>query len=415
MVDIARAPRKKRKPWIYGGIGVALVAITTVALARLKPAAPTVDAGTLWRDTVKQGTMLREVRGPGTLVPEQIRWISALTPGRVEQILKQPGQPVEANTVLLELSNPDVQLQLLDSERQLSAAQADLVNLRSSLEQGRLNQEGTVATVQTQMNDAQRTLKVDEQLAAQKLVSDNDLSHARESAAELEQRYRLEKQRLEVQTAAMKQQLAVQESQIKRLEAIVQFRRSEIEGMNIRAGGDGVLQELPLQVGQWVTSGTTLAKVVQPGKLKAVLRIPETQAKDVVLGQEASIDTRNGLIPGHVRRIDPAALNGTVGVDVSLEGDLPKGARPDLSVDGTIEIERLKNVLYVGRPAYGQAESTVGLFKVTNGGDEAVRVNVKLGRASVNTIEVLGGLNKGDVVILSDMSAWDAVDRVRLK
>lgn len=415
MVDIPRAPRKNRKPWIYGGIAVALVAITTVALARLKPAAPTVDAGTLWRDTVKQGTFDREVRGPGTLVPEQIRWISALTPGRVELIDKQPGQPVETNTVLLELSNPDVQLQLLDSERQLSAAQADLVNLRSSLEQARLNQEGVVATTKTQMNDAQRKLKVDEQLAAQKLVSDNDFSHDRESASELEQRYQLEQQRLAVQTTAMKQQIEVQESQVKRLEAIVQFRRSEIEGMKIRAGAIGVLQELPLQVGQWVTSGTTLAKVVQPGKLKATLRIPETQAKDVAIGQEASIDTRNGLIPGHVMRIDPAAENGTVGVDVRLEGALPKGARPDLSVDGTIEIERLKNVLYVGRPAYGQAESTVGLFKVIDGGDEAVRVNVKLGRASVNTIEVLGGLKKGDVVILSDMSAWDAVDRVRLK
>lgn len=414
MVDIPRAPQKKRGRYIYIAAGIAVVGVTTVALARLKPAAPTVDHGTLWVDTVRQGTMVREVRGPGTLVPERIRWISALTPGRVEAINLLPGQRVQASTVLLVLSNPDVQLQLLDSERQLSAAQADLVNLQSTLQTGKLTQEGMVAQVKTQLNDAERTAKLQNDLAAKELASKYDVQKAQDQVTELKQRYGIEQQRLEVLSAAMDKQLAVQREQVDRLKAEVEFRKQQIDAMKITAGADGVLSDLPLQVGQWVTPGVTLAKVVEPSKLKATLRIPETQAKDIVVGQSASIDTRNGIIPGHVVRIDPAAQNGTVAVDVSLEGPLPKGARPDLSVDGTIEIERLPNVLYVGRPAYGQPESTVGLFKL-DGDGEAVRVSAKLGRSSVSTIEVLGGLKKGDAVILSDMSQYDAVDRVRIK
>ncbi|MBX6363366.1 MAG: HlyD family efflux transporter periplasmic adaptor subunit [Gemmatimonadetes bacterium] len=416
MVDIPRAPKKKRNRYIFGGAGALLVAVLTLGLARLKPAAPTVDRATLWIDTVRQGTMVRQVRGPGTLVPEQIRYISAVTPGRIEKINLLPGQKVKKETVLLEISNPDVQLQLLDSERQLSAAQAELVNLRSTLEQNRLNQLAVVAQAKAAYNDAVRTAKLNEELAAKQLASAYDLAKAKEAVEEQKVRLDVEEERLRVQTEAMQRQIAVQEAQVARLKNIVEFRRSEIEAMRIQAGADGVLAEMPMQIGQWVTPGVTLAKVVEPGRLKAVLRIPETQAKDIVLGQPASIDTRNGFIPGHVMRIDPSAQNGTVGVDVALDvaGPLPPGARPDLSVDGTIEIERLTNVLYVGLPAYGQPNSTVGLFKLNDDG-EAVRVSVKLGRSSVNTIEVLGGLKKGDTVILSDMSAWDQVDRVKVK
>jgi HlyD family secretion protein len=415
VVDIARAPQKKTRRYIYLGAGIAAVLVTTVALARLKPAAPTVDGGTLWRDTVRLGTMVRQVRGPGTLVPEQIRWISALTPGRVDRVLLLPGVTVTPSTVLLEISNPDVQLTLLDSQRQLTQAQADYVNLKTQLETQRLNQSATVSTARADYNEAKRQYNTGISLAKQNLLAGNELDRLKERAEDLQNRYEIETQRLKVISDAVEGQLSVQRSQIVRLESIVQFRQRMIESMHITAGAHGVLQELPLQVGQWVTPGVTLAKVVEPGRLKAVLRIPETQAKDILIGQQASIDTRNGIITGRVVRIDPAALNGTVGVDVALEGALPKGARPDLSVDGTIELERLNNVLYMGRPAYGQAESTVGIFKLLPGGNEAVRVNAKLGRSSVNTIEVLGGLNEGDAVILSDMSAYDAVERVALK
>jgi len=415
VVDIPRAPRSNRRRYVYAGAGIAVVVLATVALARLKPAAPTVERATLWMDTVRQGTMIRDVRGPGTLVPEQIRWISALTPGRVEKINFLPGQQVKASTVLLELSNPDVELQLLDSERQLAGAEAELVNLRATLGSGVLTQEGTVASMKSQAAEADRQARVASGLSQKGLIAENDVGKARDAVEEMRTRLGLEQDRLKILKGAMGEQLAAQKAQVERLRAVVAFRRKELEAMAINAGADGVLQELPLQVGQWVTPGITLAKVVQPGRLKAVLRIPETQARDLVIGLRASIDTRNGLIAGHVTRVDPAAENGTVGVDVALDGALPRGARPDLSVDGTIELERLQNVLYVGRPAYGQPESTVGLFRVTSDGGGAVRVPVRLGRASVNTVEVLAGLRKGDVVILSDMSQWDAAERVRIR
>ena len=415
MVDIPRAPRSHRRRYILAGASILLVVLATVALARLQPAAPTVERATLWVDTVRQGTMVRDVRGPGTLVPEQIRWISALTPGRVEKINYLPGQPVKATTVLLELSNPDVELQLLSSEQELSASEAQLVNLKATLGSGVLTQEGTVANMKSQAADAERQARVANGLAEKGLAAQNEVARARDLAEEMRTRLGIEQDRLNILRGAMDGQLAAQKAQVERLRAVVSFRRKEREAMAIPAGADGVLQELPLQVGQWVTPGITLAKVVQPGRLKAVLRIPETQARDLVVGQRASIDTRNGLIAGHVTRVDPAAENGTVGVDVALEGQLPRGARPDLSVDGTIEIERLPNVLYVGRPAYGQPESTVGLFRVTPDGGRALRMPVRLGRASVNTVEVIAGLRKGDVVILSDMSQWDAVDRVRIR
>jgi multidrug resistance efflux pump len=414
-MDIPRQKKPNRRRLVLIFAGVALVVATTVALARLEPAAPTVDRATIWTDTVRQGPMVRQVRGNGNLVPEQIRYITTLTPGRVERVLARPGTVVEPGTVLLELSNPDVHIQALQAEQQLTAAEAQLVNLRTSLEDQRLTQEAAVAAARSEYEEALRQIKANEELAREGLIAAMELSRARDRAAELEIRLNVEQKRLELLTASIEDQLAVQREQVQRLRAIAEFQRSQVESMTVRAGADGVLQELSLEVGQWVVPGENLAVVAQPGRLKAVLRIPETQAKDVVLHQPATIDTRNGVVPGKVMRIDPAVQNGTVAVEVALEGPLPPGARPDLSIDGTIEVERLDDVLFVGRPAYGQAESTIGLFKLEPGGKSAARVTVRLGRSSVSTIEVVDGLQPGDVVILSDMSQWDSYDRVRLR
>jgi HlyD family secretion protein len=414
-VDVAREKKPNRRRFIYIGGGIAAVVLATVGLSRLRPAAPTVERGTLWLDTVRQGPMVREVRGPGTLVPEQIRWVSAVTAGRVEKKLVLPGARVTAGTVLMELSNPDVQIQLLQAQRQLTEAEAQLSSLRTSLETQRLTQAGVVAQVRSEYRDAIRKAVADSSLAAQDLISSGDYARSRDKAEELTERLQVEQQRLQLYAESIRGQLDVQEEQVGRMKAVAEFQRSLVNSMVVRAGSDGVLQELPLEQGQWAVSGATLAKVVQPEKLKAVLRIPETQAKDVSLGQVAAIDTRNGIVQGHVIRIDPASQNGTVTIDVALEGQLPRGARPDLSVDGTVELERLGNVVHVGRPAYGQANSTVGMFRVVPGTDEAERVRVQLGRSSVSSIEVVRGLAPGDVVILSDMSRWDNVDRVRVK
>jgi len=414
-VDIPRAPAKRgRKQLMYAGIVLGLVLATTLGLRSLKPAAPRVDRAAVWIDSIQRGPLVIEVRGPGTLIPERIRYISAVTAGRVERRLAEPGQEVHPETVLLELSNPDVQLEALESERQLTVAQADRVNLKVTLESQRLNQEATVATAKSAYMDAKRTAEASEGLAAKELISAMEASRARDRVEELETRYKVEQQRLDVMVSAADSQRALQQAQVGRLVAVTDFQRGRVRSMQVKAGANGILQELPLEVGQWAQSGATLARLVEPGKLKAVLRIPETQAKDVVLGQPAAIDTRNGVVQGKVARIDPAVQNGTVTVDVSLEGELPRGARPDLSVDGTIQVERLDNVLHVGRPAYGQANSTIGLFKLVGDGSEAVRVNVRLGRTSVNTVEILGGLLTGEKVIISDMSRWDAHERVRV-
>ncbi len=413
-MDIPRERRPDRKRIIYIAGGVVALVVVTVGLARLRPAAPKVDRGTVWTDTVRLGPMVREVRGPGSLIPEQIRWVSAVTPGRVERKPVLPGERVTAGTILLELSNPDVQIQRLQAERQLTDAQAQLVSLKTQLETQRLNQAGVVASTRSLYRDAIRKAKADSSLAADNLISTQDYARSRDQAEELTERLQVEQTRLEIYTNNIPEQLRVQEAQVARLQAVAEFQRAMVDAMVVRAGAAGVLQELPIEVGQWAISGATLAKVVQPERLKAVLRIPETQAKDVALGQRAAIDTRNGIVQGRVVRIDPAAQNGTVTVDVTLEGELPRGARPDLSVDGTIEIERLDSVTYVGRPAYGQANSTVGIFRMIPGTSEAERVRVELGRSSVNTIEVVRGLNPGDVVILSDMSRWDGVERVRV-
>ena len=415
-MDIPREPAKRgRKRILYGGLGLLAVVLATVALRNLKPAAPKVDRAAVWVDSVVRGPLVIEVRGPGTLVPERIRYISAVTAGRVEQRLAQPGQEVKAETVLLEMSNPDVQLQSLESERQLTVARADQVNLRANLASQRLNQEAAVAAARSAFLDAKRTADASDSLAAKELISTSEASRARDRLEELSTRFKVEQERLQVMTQAADSQLALQQAQVNRLRDVTEFQRGRIRSMVVKAGTNGTLQELSLEVGQWAQSGASLARIVEPGRLKAVLRIPETQAKDVTLGQPAAIDTRNGIARGKVSRMDPAVQNGTVTVDVSLEGELPRGARPDLSVDGTIQVERLDNVLHVGRPAYGQAGSTVGLFKLVEDGTVAVRVNVRLGRTSVNTVEVLGGLQPGEKVIISDMSRWDGFDRVRVE
>ncbi|MGH7675409.1 MAG: HlyD family secretion protein, partial [Gemmatimonadales bacterium] len=414
-VDIPRAPTAKRRRYLQGAVAGASLLVLTVVLASLKPAAPTVDRATIWPDSVRRGEMVREVRGPGSLVPEQIRWISALTPARVERILAQPGESVHATTVLLELSNPDVQIQALQALQALTSAQAQLVSLRTSLESARLGQEATAAQARTAYNEAHRTALVAETLATKELASPFELARARDQEQDAATRLRVEEERLRLARESMAPQLRVQEEQVVRLRAISAHRQAEVQGLRVRAGEDGVLQELPLQLGQWVVPGIVLAKVVQPSRLKAVIRVPETQAPDLQIGQRATIDTRNGVVSGRVIRIDPAVQGGTVVVDVRIEGPLPPGARPDLSVDGTIELERLPDVLHVGRPAFGQANATVGMFKLVDGGRYAVRVQVRLGRTSVSAVEVLQGLDVGDQVILSDMSRWDNVERVRLK
>ena len=416
-MDIAREPPPKRKKYLPAAIALAAIVLTTFGLSRLKPAAPSVDSATIWMDTVEQGLMLIQVSGPGNLVPEQIRWIPAQVQGRVERKLVQPGTDVTASTILVELSNPDVQLELLESERQLSAAQQQLVTLRSSLQTQRIDQEGVIAQIRTQYLEAKRTVEDLEELArkGEGFVSDSDLQNARDRAIELDTRSGLEDRRLEIMRNSEEPQLRVQQDQIERLDGIVEFQKQRIASMQVRAGIDGVLQEMDLEEGQWVMSGQTLARVVVPERLKAELRIPQTQATKVALGQAAIVDTRTDTIQGQVVRIDPAAQGGVVVVDVALPANLPRSARPGLAVEGIIEIARLDDVYYVGRPAYGQAHNTVGLFKLVEGGSHAERVNVRLGQSSVNYIEIIDGLQVGDVVILTDMSQWDAYDRVRIR
>jgi len=413
-MDVARTkqPNRRRPLYIAGGV---LAVVVLVGVTRLKPAAPAVERPTLSIDSVVSGPMVREVRAPGSLVPEQIRWISAVAGGRVEKKLVQPGEKVTASTILMELSNPDVEIQLLQAQRQLTDAQAQLVSLQVNLETQRLTQAGIVAQTRSEYLDAERQSKAAASMVDQGLISVFEASKAKEHATEMTERLAFEEQRLKLITQNIPAQLAVQREQVERLKAVVSFQRSLAGAMTVRAGANGVLQELPLEVGQFATSGTLLAKVVQPDRLKAVLRVQENQARDVALGQSAVIDTRNGLVRGRVSRIDPSSTGGMVTVDIALLDSLPKGARPDLSVDGTIEIERLGQVLHVGRPTYGQANSTIGLFRLTPDGDEAERVQVTLGRTSANAVEIVSGLQAGDLVILSDMSRFDAVDRVRVK
>lgn len=417
-MDIARpsnARRKKIRRAVYAGGALGAVLLITLGLSRLKPAAPTVDRAVVWVDTVKRGPMVRQVRGLGTLVPEDIRWIPATTEGRVEEIILRGGAPVKANSVILELSNPQLQQEAQDADLKLKSAEASLANLRVQVENDTLQQRAAAASVAADYNKAKMQAEMNAELAKDKLVSELILKQSQVDAEQLAVRNDIAQKQLASTSDSAKARIAVAQSDVDQARAVLELKREQVERLKVRAGFDGVLQLVPVEVGQQVAPGTNLARVADPSRLKAELKIAETQAKDIQIGQSASIDTRNGVVDGKVVRIDPSVQNGTVTVDVHPEGALPKGARPDLSVDGTIELERLDNVLFVGRPAFGQEQSTVGLFKLDSDGGGASRVQVKLGRSSVNTVEIVAGLKTGDQVILSDMSAWDQFDRVRLK
>jgi len=420
-MDIPRpeiARKKKIRRTIGVVVGLLVVVLVTVGVAQLKPAAPTVEFASIWPDTVKRGSMLRQVRGPGTLVPEDIRWLPARTEARVERILTLPGTTVQPDTVILELSDERVEQEALDAEYQLRAAEADLASLKVKLQSELLQQQSEAADIQAQFHKARIEAEANEQLAKEGLQSSLITQKSRVDADELANRQRIEQERLKIRGESTKAQLVAEEARVAQRRALYGLRQNQLESLKVRAGIAGVLQLVPVEVGQRVALGANLARVAVPGRLKAELRIPETQAKDLEIGLPAVIDTRNGEVAGRVARVDPAAQNGTVLVDVAFTEPLPKGARPDLSVDGTIELERLTDVLYVGRPAFGQEQSTVSLFKLLGPAerpDAAERVQVKFGRSSVNTIEILDGLKEGDRVILSDMSAWDGRDRLRIR
>jgi HlyD family secretion protein len=417
-MDIARPEDKRRKRMrrlIYAAVGLLLAAVITTALARLKPAAPSVDRTTVWTDTVKRGPMLLQVRGLGTLVPETTWTVPAATEGRVAKRYLLPGTPVKAGTVILDLTNPQLEQETLDAEYQLKGAQASLEQTKAQLQNQLMDKRTQAASISSQYRTAEMQKEAKEELLKNGLAPTLDVKTAEVQAEELEKQNDLAQKEVETFANSINAQLAVQEATVDQKRALYELKTSQLGELHVRPGIDGVLQELDVDVGQQVTQGTALLKVAQPTQLKAALQIAETQAKDIQVGQPASIDTHNGLIAGHVIRIDPAVLNGTRTVDVKLDGALPPGAVPQLSVEGTIEIEHLKDVLYVGRPVHGDADSTIGIFKVVDGGKEAVRVQVMLGRASVNTVEIRKGLEIGDEVILSDMSASDSYDRVRLQ
>jgi HlyD family secretion protein len=414
-MDIARAPQKKTKRNLVIGGVAGVVIILTMALSNLDPAVPTVPRAGVLIDSVRRGDVVREVRGPGTLVPENIRWITAQASARVERKLVEAGDRVQMGQLLLDLSNPDLQIQTMQAEQQVRQAQIDLLNLKTNLRSALLTQQGAVASTRTQYVSATQEAMAADSLVKLKLISTFEMANRKAQAEEFTTRLRVEQERLQLMEQAIDSQISVQSSQVVQLKAIAARQQARLSSLEVRAPENGVLQDLTLQLGQWVPEGTTLAKVVQPGNLKAVLRIPESQAKDVALGQTAVIDTRNGLVKGRVARKDPSALGGTVTIDVALEGALPAGAVPDLSVDGTIEIQKLTNILYSGRPAFGPGSGTVGLFKLDPAGSYASRVQVELGRSSVNTIEILRGLEPGDRIILSDMTQYANVDRVRIK
>jgi HlyD family secretion protein len=416
-MDIARegaARRRLIRNVVIGVVVAAVVVAISIVVSRLKPAAPTVERATVWTDTVKRGPMIREVSGLGSLVPEQILWIPATMGGRVERINVLPGALVKADTVLVVLNNPELQLSALGAEYDVKSAEANLKDLEVQLESQRLSQQSALASVQSSFQQAKMRAAQDTALNRAKLLTDLNLSVSLSNEADLANRTKIEEQRMAIQSDSIAARMAVQRGQLDQTRAVAALKREQVASLRVCAGVEGVLQEVPLTVGQTVGAGTILAKVVQPHRLKAELKISETQAKDVQIGQKVKVDTRNGVIAGTVSRIDPSVREGTVTVDVKLEGALPQGARPDLSVDGTIELEHLDNVVYVGRPATGQPNSTISLFRLGPDGREATRVAVKLGRSSVSTIEVVEGLRPGDKVILSDMSQWDAQERVRL-
>jgi len=419
-MDIARPElkqKKRRRQIIFGAIALLFIVAVSIGVTRLKPAAPTVERGTVWTDTVKRGSMLRQVRGLGTLVPSQedVRQIPAETEATVMRIRVLPGTHVQKDTILLEMSNPQVEQAAVDASLQLKAAQAELSSLRVKLDSDLMTQKAGAATVSADYNQAQRQAETDKELYRLGVISGLAYKSSSGKAEELSTRHQIEGERLTINQQSIQSQLMVQQSKVDQMRALAELKQKQLDALKVRAGIDGVLVDLPLQVGQHVLPGAMIAKVVQPDHLMAELKVPETQARDVQIGEPASVDTHNGVVAGTVMRVDPAVQNGTVTVDVKLTGELPKGARPDLSVDGTIDLEKLDNVLYVGRPAMGQENSTISLFKLEPNGSGASRVPVKVGRASVNSIQVIEGLKEGDTVILSDMSRWDKTDQIRLE
>ncbi|MGH9970972.1 MAG: efflux RND transporter periplasmic adaptor subunit [Pyrinomonadaceae bacterium] len=418
-MDIKRPAKSRLKKRIRTAtlIVFGLVAIggITFGLTKLKPAAPTLDRSTAVIDTVKRGEMKREVRGIGTLVPQLIRWVPAPADGRVERLLVQAGVEVGVNTVIVELSNPQMEQQAIDADFQVKAAQADEENLRVRLESENMTQQSAIATINAEYSQAKLQLDTDEVLAKQGLVPDLLLKISRVNVQNLANRLKVEQQRLTISSRSTKAQINAQEARLQQLRALAKLKREQVEALKVRAGTSGVLQQVTVQVGQQVTPGLNIARVADPASLKAELKIAETQITDVKLGQPVAVDTRNGVIQGEVSRIDPAAREGTFTVDATLIGPLPASARPDLSVDGTIELERLNDVLYVGRPAFGQGQQTVGLFRLSADGQEAVRTQVTLGRNSVSVIEIVSGLREGDQVILSDTSTLDNYNRIRVR
>lgn len=417
MVDIARSPEVKRKKQIrriiLAAIGVIVIGAVTYGVSRLRPAAPGVDRATVWIDTVKRGELTRQVRGSGVLVPENIRWIPATTSGRVERLVLRPGAQVTPTTVILEMTNPDLEQQVMDARLAYESAKATLENRRATLQNDLLTQEAAVETARSNLNQAMLTLNANEQLFKDQLISNLTLKQSQGNAGEMKNRLNITSKQLEIAKAGMESQVAPQEADVNQKKATYDLRLRQLDDLKVKAGMTGVLQVLPVEVGQQVAAGTNVARVADPTMLKAELRIAETQTKDIKIGQIAEVDTRVGVVAGKVSRIDPASANGTVGVDITLEGTLPPGARPDLSVDGTVRLEQMNNVIFVGRPAFGQEDSTIMLFKLDPNG-EAHRTKVVLGRSSVNQIEIREGLQPGDQVILSDMSSYDAFDRVRL-
>jgi HlyD family secretion protein len=407
------AKKRKRRIIIIAASALGLI-LATVAISRLKPAVPSVDRSTVWVDTVKRGPMVRQVRGLGTLVPEDIRWIAAATEGRVEKIIVWPGTQVEPDTVILELSSPELEQTAHDAELQAKAADAELTSLRATLQRELLDQEATTARVHSEYEQAKMERQTNDQLARNGLIAELDYKTSKVKEAELQNRDQIEQKRLAFSHDSIEPQLASKQAAVDQANQLAKLKLDQVEALHVKAGMSGVLQQLPVQIGQRVKIGDNLARVADPKKLKAQVKIAETQAKDIQINQQAVIDTRNGVVKGHVTRVDPAVEQGTVTVDVAFDEALPKGARPDLSVDGTIELERLDDVVYVGRPAFGQENNTVGMFKLVGGSSEAVRTPVKLGKSSVNTIEILDGLQPGDQVILSDTSAWDSHERIRL-
>ncbi len=411
--DLAAQARRKRIRYLI--IAVSAIGLGAVGISQLKPALPTIDRGNAWIDQVRRGTLVRQVRGSGTLVPVEVNWISAVTEARVERVVVQPGAAVGADTIIMELTDPAQVQRDVDARFQLLAAEADYASLKNRLESDHLDQQAAAAKLKADAEQARLRADADDEMARQQVLPELVRRLSRNAADETGNRYKIQVERLRLDAESIRTQLAAQKAKVDALRAQHALQQSQLSALHVRAGIPGVLQQLSVEVGQRVSPGTILAKVVEPGRLKAAVRIPETQARDVQLGQAAIIDTRNGIVPGRVIRIDPAAQNGTVMIDIAPDGVLPKGARPDLTVDATIELERLTNVLYVAKPVHAEEEARGSLFRLDAAQTSAQRVGVKFGRSSVTSIEIVEGLHEGDRIILSDTTRWDDYDRIRLE